>query len=63
LVSEDGTSKNCRRGIASEASEARKRVLMGLPKPRFLAMNIPCYLISVDYAHSLPAVGKKMRCE
>jgi hypothetical protein len=31
----------------------------GLPRLRFLAMRILCYLLSVDYAHGIVVIGKR----
>jgi hypothetical protein len=31
----------------------------GIPKLRFLAMRVLCYLLSVDYAHGLVVIGTK----
>ena len=31
----------------------------GIPRLRFLAMRVLCYLLSVDYAHGIVVIGKK----
>ncbi len=48
------------RGYSVEAFRVRYGAWpKGIPKLRFLAMRVLCYLLSVDYAHGLVVIGKR----
>jgi SAM-dependent methyltransferase len=48
------------RGYSVEAFRVRYGAWpKGIPKLRFLAMRVLCYLLSVDYAHGLVVIGTK----
>jgi SAM-dependent methyltransferase len=48
------------RGYSVEAFRVRYGAWpKGIPKLRFLAMRVLCYLLSVDYAHGIVVIGKK----